>query len=70
MGDGAIQRTDVELEAHSESRRQHPCDRGADGDYGQHRHQHVARDDDEYKVGADLYMHKKTVIGTHLDAGE
>ena len=50
-----MQRTDVELEAHSECRRQHPCDRGADGDHGQHGHQRVARDDDEYKVGADLY---------------
>ena len=38
VGDGAVQRTDVELEAHQESRRQHPCDRGADGDYGQHGH--------------------------------
>ena len=50
VGDEAMQRTDVELEAHQECRRQHPCDRGADGDYGQHGHQRVARDEDEYKV--------------------
>ena len=64
-----MQRTDVELEAHSECRRQHPCDRGADGDYGQHGHQRVARDEDEYKVGADLCMHDNKV-GTYLNAGE
>ena len=52
-----MERTDVELEANQDCHRQHPCDRGADGDYGQHGHQRVASDEDEYKVGADLYMH-------------
>ena len=58
-----MQRTGGELEASQRCRREHPCDRGTDGDYGQHGHQRVARDEDEYEVGDDLYMHADK-IGT------
>ena len=60
-----MQRTTGELDASQGCRRQHPRDRGANGDYGQHGHQRVARDEDEYKVGDDLYMHAHK-IGTYM----
>ena len=60
-----MQRTTGELDVSQGCRRQHPRDRGANGDYGQHGHQRVARDEDEYKVGDDLYMHAHK-IGTYM----
>ena len=57
-----MQRTGGELEASQRCRREHPCDRGTDGDYGQHGHQRVARDEDEYEVGDDLYMHAHKIV--------
>mmetsp|Transcript_6744 Transcript_6744/g.16822 ORF Transcript_6744/g.16822 Transcript_6744/m.16822 type:complete len:242 (+) Transcript_6744:155-880(+) len=46
-------REDVELEAQGGRGRQHPGDRGADGDDGEHGHERVARDQHEDEVGAD-----------------